>query len=597
MITLNYQKDAKTWRTPGGIHPPENKQQSLQGGLQELPLPKLLILPLSMHIGAPAKATVTVGDKVLKGQLIASAQGFVSAAIHAPTSGTIIAVDELSAIAHPADADTAVAPCIHLQSDGLDQWRERTPVIEYWQQPPENLLQRLNHYGLAGMGGAGFPTSVKLKPSKPIDTLIINGTECEPYITADHRLMLDRPEAIIAGTALLAYCLGQPQKVIIGIEDNKLDAIAALQNAISQVVSEIECNIEIRSFPTKYPSGGEKQLIQILTGHEVASGKLPAELGIVVLNVGTTAAAFDAICKDQPLISRMTTVVGDSLQLQANFNILLGTPIQDIINHCGFDDSKADNNRLIIGGPMMGYALTNSQAPVVKTTNCILAPSSEELPLPPTALPCIRCGHCAEACPASLLPQQLLWFSQANNHEQLEQHNLFDCIECGACSYVCPSNIPLVQYYRASKALIRQTEADKVKADRARERFELRTLRLEKEQAEKEQRRKDRQQAAKLKQKNNPDADLVKQAMERVKTAAAESNDPAAELAKLERQETTLNERIQQFKADLTNDDLVDKHALIESKLNNTQARLDKLHDKMQQYRQNNIAKTLSSEQ
>ena len=590
MITLNYQKNVKTWETPGGIHPPENKQQSLQAGLQTLPIPELLILPLSMHIGAPAKPVVVVGDKVLKGQLIAQAQGAVSAAIHAPTSGTIVAIDQLSAIAHPAEADTAVAPCIHLQSDGNDQWRERQPVNNYWQHKPAELLQRLSHYGLAGMGGAGFPTAVKLKPPKPIDTLIINGTECEPYITADHRLMLDDPASIIAGTALLAYCLNQPKRIIIAVEDNKMDAIAALEKAAKHANSNtftgvgFDCHIDILSFPTKYPSGGEKQLIQILTGLEVPNGQIPAQIGIVVQNVGTAVAAYEAICKDQPLISRITTVVGNSLKLQANFNVLLGTPVHHIIDHCGYTENSS--NRLIIGGPMMGYALTNSLAPVVKTTNCILAPSVEELPLPPPALPCIRCGHCAEACPASLLPQQLLWHSQANHHEQLLQHNLFDCIECGACSYVCPSNIPLVQYYRASKGLIRQAEADKVKADRARERFEMRALRLEQEQADKEQRRKERQEAAKLRQKNNQETDLVTQAMQRVKAAAADSIDPQAELDKLKRQETTLNERINQFNEDLNNDELSDKHALIQSKLNNTQARLDKLLDKIRHAQQ-----------
>lgn len=469
----------------GGIHPNENKQQSLGAPLRDAGIPPELVLPLSQSIGAPAKPVIAVGDRVLKGQLIAKAGGFVSAGIHAPTSGTISDIGE-RAIPHTSGIS---GPCISINTDGQDQWIEHHGLSDYQDLAPSELVTLIANAGIAGMGGAGFPTAVKLTPpaNKPISTLILNGTECEPYITADHVLMREHSENIISGAQILAHIL-KPESILIGVEDNKPDAIEKLKEAAQGT------NIEVVVFPTKYPSGGEKQLIQILTGKEVPSGGLPADLGIVCQNIGTCNAIHNAIINGQPLISRITTVTGNAVQQPANLRVLLGTPMQYLLDQCGFEEKKAQ--RLIMGGPMMGFTMPSTDVPVVKTSNCILVPGKEELPNPQHAQACIRCGMCAEACPASLLPQQLYWFSRAKELEKLESHHIADCIECGACSYVCPSNIPLVQYYRASKAAIRERNSDHIKAEQSRERFEAREARLERIEAEKNARRKARAEKA-----------------------------------------------------------------------------------------------------
>lgn len=476
----------KIWDIPGGVHPPENKTQSNQTAIGVLPLPAYVVLPLNQHIGAQAIPTVQVGDQVLTGQKIAEAQGLVSAPVHASISGTVIAIEE-RAIPH---ASGLFAPCIVIESDGRDTWLPLAADEEYLTRDNTVLIEKIRGAGIAGMGGAGFPTAVKMRPraDQPIDTLILNGTECEPYITADDRLMRERADQIIAGALLMAKILGHVKHIIIGIEDNKPEAVAAMSSAAKGQ------DVEIVSFPTKYPSGGEKQLIHIVSGKEVPSGGLPAHIGIVVQNVATALAAYRAARFGEPLISRVTTVVGESLSRQGNVEVRLGTPIAHVLQHHGFDED--DCARLIIGGPMMGFAMTRHDVPVIKTTNCILVPSRDEMPEPEPAQPCIRCGMCAEACPASLLPQQLFWYAQAEDVEKLNSHNLFDCIECGACSYVCPSNIPLVQYYRASKGTIRKIESDKFKSDRSRQRFEFRQERIAKAEAEKEAKRLARKQAA-----------------------------------------------------------------------------------------------------
>ena len=475
----------KIWDIPGGVHPPENKQQSLGEEIGQLPLPDKLVLPLNQHIGAPAKPVVSVGDHVLKGQLIAEPAGFVSAAIHAPTSGIIADICD-HPVPHPSGMTTT---CIILNPDGQDRWIEHNGLLNYLEAEPELLHNKVREAGITGMGGAGFPTSVKLSPLKPIDTLIINGTECEPYITADDALMQSKAEEIIAGVKVLARILDNPKNVLIGVEDNKAKAFEALEDAAANT------DFEVIEFPTKYPSGGEKQLIQILTGKEVPSGKLPAELGIVVQNVGTALAIYRATALGEPLISRITTVTGKACGTNRNYEVLLGTPVSHLLEHNGFDASAC--TRLVMGGPMMGFTLPSADVPVVKTTNCILACNEEESPRKPLPQqPCIRCGMCAEACPASLLPQQLYWYGQAKDVDKAQAYNLFDCIECGACAYVCPSNIPLVQYYRATKGEIRKLEAEKRKSDHARERFEFHKARQEKAEAEKLAKREARRKAA-----------------------------------------------------------------------------------------------------
>lgn len=478
------------WDIHGGIHPPERKELSNRAPIQRMPLPARLIVPLAQHLGAPAEPCVTLGEQVLKGQLIAEASGFVSAPVHAPTSGTVSFIGPQP---YP-HVSGMTATAIVIDSDGRDQWIELQPHTEYRQLPPAELLNIIRQAGINGLGGAGFPTAVKLTapPTQTIRTLIINGTECEPYITADDLLMREKAAELVAGIEILEYLI-QPQQVLIGIEDNKPEAIGAVRAAIG------ERPYVLKVFPTKYPSGGEKQLIQILTGEEVPSGGLPADIGMLCQNVGTCVAVHDAVLLGKPLISRITTLTGEALARPMNVEALIGTPVTELLAFAGLDDSKL--NRLIMGGPMMGFTLPSMDVPLIKTTNCLLASTLAELPPPPPALPCIRCGECAEVCPASLLPQQLHFFALGLEHEQLKAYNLFDCIECGACAYVCPSSIPLVQYYRAAKGEIRALEQKQQKAEHSRQRFEWRQERLRRAEEQKEADRKARaERAARAKQ-------------------------------------------------------------------------------------------------
>jgi len=469
----------------GGIHPEEMKSLSNQTPIQKAPLPPKLILPLLQHTGNASKLLVNEGQTVLKGEKIADADGMISVALHAPTSGLIESIAEQN-VAHPSGQGGL---CITLIPDGKDQWCELTACEDYRQLSNSEIQNKVRQAGIAGMGGGGFPTDVKLNPPKHanISTLILNAAECEPYITSDDRLIRERADEVIAGINIVASILN-PDECLIGIEDNKPEAIAVLNEAVKGHP------IEICVIPTKYPSGGEKQLVKILTGKEVPSGKIPADIGVVCQNVGTIAAVYRAVKFGEPLISRITTLTGSRIQQRGNVEVLLGTPINWLISQYGYQAAKVE--RLIMGGPMMGFTLEHSNTPIVKTTNCILAPDESELPLATPAQACIRCGLCAEACPAELLPQQLYWFSRAQEYEKAEHHNLFDCIECGACSFVCPSAIPLVQYYRHAKGEMKQLRADQQKSDQARERFEARQLRLENEQAQKTAKRKARAEAA-----------------------------------------------------------------------------------------------------
>ncbi|WP_415755779.1 electron transport complex subunit RsxC [Pseudomonas leptonychotis] len=503
MSDLNHADALKIWNIPGGIHPAECKALSNRTPIQPAPLPKQLTLPLNQHIGAPAEPVVTVGERVLKGQLIAAANGFVSVPLHAPTSGTVSFIGPQP---YP-HVSGMLAPAIVIDSDGLDEWCALTPCPDYQHLDNSLLAELIRQAGISGMGGAGFPTAVKLnaRPTQKTHTLIINGTECEPYITADDVLMRERASALISGIDILVQLI-QPQDVLIGIEDNKPEAVAAVRAALDGR------RYQLKVFPTKYPSGGEKQLIQILTGVEVPSGGLPADIGMLCQNVGTCVAIHDAVVHGKPLISRITTLTGEALAQPMNVEVLLGTPVSELLACAGLDQGKL--NRLIMGGPMMGFTLPDFAVPLIKTTNCLLAATDVELPAPPPAMPCIRCGECAEACPASLLPQQLHFFAIGQEHEQLKAHNLFDCIECGACAYVCPSSIPLVQYYRAAKGEIRDLEQKQLKAEQSKQRFELRQERLRRAEEQKEADRQAR--AAKA------------AAAKAVQAAAAESGDAAA---------------------------------------------------------------------
>lgn len=576
----------KLWDIHGGIHPPENKTQSLQEPLGHVEIPSQLIFPLSQHIGEPAEPIVSVGQKVLAGEIIARAIGPISVPVHASTSGTVTAIERRT-IAHPSGMQDE---CILIEPDFKDEWIELSECLDYTQLPIDEILEKIRHAGIAGMGGAGFPTAIKLHPrgNKQIDTLIINGTECEPYITADDMLMQLYADEIVEGINLIGHLLGSPQHIFIGIEDNKPEAITAMEAAVKG------SNITVQVFPTKYPSGGEKQLIQILTGKEVPHKKLPADIGIVCQNIATTRAVWRAVRYGEPLTKRITTVVGEALGLQRNIEVSLGTPIDHILDSHGLDENTF--SRLIMGGPMMGFTLESAQVPVVKTTNCILAPSNQELPPPPPAQACIRCGLCSEACPVSLLPQQLYWYSKGEDYERLEAHNLDACIECGACSYVCPSNIPLVQYFRASKGTIRQMEADKEFSDHSRKRYEFRQQRLEHAEAEKEAKRIARKKAAeeakkKLEKiqtasspaKENTEMDLVAQAMARVKS---KQSSPEEQQARLERAVSSAEnklERAQKRLTEIQNDDSTQLETL-QARVKEAESKLEAAREKLLQF-------------
>ncbi|WP_029655397.1 electron transport complex subunit RsxC [Marinobacter daepoensis] len=524
------------WDFAGGIHPPENKHQSTLRPIAKTTLPEYLVLPLQQHIGEPAEPVVSVGDRVLKGQPVAEVRNGMGVPVHAPTSGIVEAIEQRP-VPHPSGMSDW---CIVIRPDHEDQWVALEPVEDYKRLDREQLLELIRHAGIAGMGGAGFPTDIKLRPprDRKVDTLILNGAECEPYITADDMTMREHAGEVVSGLEIMAWIL-RPSRCVIGIEDNKPEAVAAMRQAVEGT------QIEVLVIPTKYPSGGEKQLIRILTGQEVPSGGIPADIGVMCQNIGTAVAVGRAVFEGKPLISRIVTITGDAVQDPGNFEVLIGTPVQDLLAAAGLQQERL--NRLILGGPMMGYTLTTDNVPLVKTSNCVIAATEKELPAPPPEQPCIRCGQCAEACPMDLLPQQLFWYSKAAEFEKAEHLNLFDCIECGACSYVCPSAIPLVQYYRFAKGEIRTQRAEQLKADRARERFEARQARLDREQQEKDQRRKERAKAAAAAQaKKQAEADnaaadgqapddraakaaLVQQALERkkAKTAAQTSEQPA----------------------------------------------------------------------
>ncbi len=555
----------KVFTTPGGIHPPENKTQSLQKSIQQAPIANILTYPLSQHIGAPASPIVEVGDKVLKGQQIAKANGFVSVPVHASTSGTVIAIEN-RLIVHSSGMS---APSIVIESDGKDTWCELTPTPDFKQLEKSALVNIIREAGIAGMGGAGFPTAVKLstRDDTTIESLIINGTECEPYITADDILMRERAEQIIAGVEILQYLINPTKETVIGVEDNKPEAIESLRKAAEG------SNIEVVAFPTKYPSGGEKQLIQIITGKEVPSGKLPADIAVVCQNIGSTVAIYKAVTLGEPLISRITTVTGEAVDPQ-NFEVLLGTPMSFLLDQANYQSHNAA--RLIAGGPMMGFAIESTDVPIVKTSNCILVPSPKEAPDPPPAQACIRCGMCAEACPVSLLPQQMYWFAQAKDHEGLKNQHLMDCIECGACSYSCPSNIPLVQYYRASKADIRQAEADQKKAEYSKERFEAREARLAAIEAEKEAKRKARQEKA---------AKAAEAKAKAAESSAAETPKKAAPIAAVNNNTIDMSDPVQaaiaKAQAKVSGASVTDPAADATKKLEGLKKRLVKAEDKL----------------
>ncbi|KQB07909.1 electron transport complex subunit RsxC [Vibrio metoecus] len=512
MLSLIEQiKSGKLWDFPGGIHPFENKHQSNRQPIINASIPNELVLPLKQHIGKAGDLLVKVGDRVLKGQPLTQYTSTFMLPIHAPTSGVISAIEPRT-VAHPSGLSEL---CIVLTPDQQEEWFELQPQPDYQQLSPETLLELIRQAGISGMGGAGFPTAKKLQSGlSRTEILIINAAECEPYITADDVLMRQYAQEIIQGIEIVEHIL-KPKLTIIGIEDNKPEAVAALQQAAQ------DKPMVIRVIPTKYPSGGEKQLIKILTNLEVPKGGIPADIGLMVQNIGSLQAIARAILHGEPLIRRVVTLTGDCFRNPRNVWALLGTPVQALLNEFGY---KVDKKlpRLIMGGPMMGFTLPHAQVPITKTANCILAPTRNELTNSDHEMACIRCGQCADACPVSLLPQQLQWHAKAQEFDKCEELNLKDCIECGACAYVCPSDIPLVQYYRQAKAEIRTRSLEAEAAERAKARFEEKKARMDRDKAERENRFKQAAEDRRKEMQQQGGSDAIAAAIERVKAQKAQ---------------------------------------------------------------------------
>jgi electron transport complex protein RnfC len=458
----------------GGVKPPSHKTESTGQPIAAAPLPSRLVVPLHQSIGGTPRPVVQAGDHVLKGQLIGEADGWLSAAVHAPTSGTVLEV-AMHVRPHPSGLDSL---CVVIEPDDKDEWIVHGPA-DYAAMTPADICASLQQHGVVGLGGAGFPTHGKLTatPAVPMAELIINAAECEPFITCDDLLMRERAADIVRGIGIFRDML-KPTAVLIGIEDNKPEAAAAMREAV-QAAGE---HFTIIQVPTLYPAGGAKQLIRVLTGKEVPGAmRSTAEMGVQVFNVGTAYAAWRAIGHGEPLISRIVTVSGN-VHYPRNYDVLIGTPMDELLK---LATPHPDTDGIIMGGPMMGFLVPDEHAPIVKTSNCLIAHSERLFPPKAPEMPCIRCGACAQACPHELQPFELYWNARAKNFGKTQQYKIFDCIECGCCSFVCPSRIPLVQYFRFAKSEIWARERDKKAADGAKERFEFKQFREEREKAEK----------------------------------------------------------------------------------------------------------------
>ncbi|MBB1280445.1 electron transport complex subunit RsxC [Pseudoalteromonas sp. SR41-1] len=511
-------KKGTVWAFPGGIHPPQQKSLSNSASITRLPLPDKLIVALKQHIGANGKLLVEKGQHVLKGQPLTEPAANWSVPVHAPSSGVVTDIAPMPS-AHPSALPEL---SVIIEPDGKDEWVALNKNKNPAELSHDELINIIHQAGISGMGGAGFPTYVKADTKQPIEFLIVNAVECEPYITADDVLMREHAKEVIQGIEIMQQLLN-PTLCIVGIEDNKPEAIAAMKQA-----AEHNSKIIIQTVPTIYPSGGEKQLIKLLTNREVPSIGIPADIGILVHNTGTLFAVQQAVYEGKPLIERIVTVTGNTIHKPGNVWALLGTEIKHLLDCQGF--SPVPQQSVVMGGPMMGFTLPTVRIGIVKTTNCILAPDHKELAEPGPEKACIRCSACADACPASLLPQQLQWFAKSKEYDKLQEHNLFDCIECGACAYVCPSEIPLVQYYRIAKVEIKEQQADKIKADRAKERFDARKERLEREQEERQNRHK-RKPAA----KSADEKQKVAEALARVKNKSDNGDEKSAVAAAIAR--------------------------------------------------------------
>lgn len=508
----------------GGVHPDGHKQSSTTHPITKLAIPKKLVLPLRQHIGHIPKIKVQVGDYVHKGQMLAEAEGNVSAAIHAPTSGTITAINE-QVIPHPSGLPDM---CITMEPDGNDTWGTRQEID--WRNTDKNeLIASLRASGIVGLGGATFPTHIKVRADgkSHVHTLVINAAECEPYITCDDMLMRERADEIIKGIEIVKHLLGADH-CVIGIEDNKPEAAAAMSSASLSLDK-----LSVKIVPTLYPSGDARRLIHLLLGIEIPHDKRSTDVGVQVFNIATVLAVYRYFTFGEPAVSRIVTVTG-SVNSPQNFEVLFGTPLQTLIEAAG--GTKNNTSHFIMGGPMMGFDLPSIDVPITKASNCIIAATPDTFPPAAPAMPCIRCARCADACPANLQPQELYWFAKSDNFGKARDYNLFDCIECGCCSYVCPSNIPLVQYFRYAKSEIIAADKAKEAADLARERNEFRLARIEREKLERAQKHAERAAAGKTEgaKKAEPStADVTEKAKpaEPAKTTPDASTDDAKKAA------------------------------------------------------------------
>jgi len=437
----------KRFTFKGGAHPPENKDYTSHKPIEAMPAPQQVFIPLQQHIGAPSEAIVQPGDEVKVGDKLSEAKGFVSVPVHASVSGKVVKITEHP---HPLGGKQQV---VIIENDGQDTLSDAIkPVENYMELSADEMRQRIREGGLAGMGGATFPTHVKLSPpkEKPIDTLIINGAECEPYLTADHRLMLEYPDEILKGVQIIQKILGV-KRTFIAIEKNKPDAIELLRRKVSEY--QQYGAIEVIGLNVKYPQGAEKQLIKAITNREVPTGGLPMDVGCLVQNVGTVRGVYQAVALGIPLYQRVVTVTGAGVQEPKNLMVRLGTPFKDVIEFCG--GYREDAVKLVMGGPMMGIAQHTDAVPVIKGTSGILIMAEAETPsLTPN--PCIGCARCVEGCPMGLMPTTLAEWVDHKFLDQAEKAGLMDCIECGTCSYVCPANRHLLQSIRFGKYQVLQ---------------------------------------------------------------------------------------------------------------------------------------------
>lgn len=427
----------------GGIHPPDKKSLAAGSAISEAKPPKIVVVPLSQHAGAPAKALVTIGQIVKKGEMIGEAGGFVSAPVHASVSGKVVAIADFP------NAMGRMIPSIVIENDMKEEWTSLKDNPDYMSLSPEELKEKVKAAGIVGMGGAAFPTSVKLSPpkEKPIDAVLINGAECEPYLTADYRMMLEKPKEVVEGLKILMRILGV-SKGFIGIESNKPDAVAKMKETVAS-----EKGIEVLSLEVKYPQGAEKMLIKAILGREVPARGLPMDVGVVVQNVGTALAIYEAARFGKPLIERVVTVTGEGIAEPKNLMARVGAKVSDLIEECG--GFKGEVGKVISGGPMMGFALGSTDVAVTKGTSGVLVLPKEDVVSTEEFGPCIRCGRCIDICPMGLMPSMLSVLSEKGFYEEAKEYNLFDCFECGSCTYVCPSKRPIVQFVRLAKSMVK----------------------------------------------------------------------------------------------------------------------------------------------